>query len=295
MREGTGFIDVAGARAHYCVRGSGPLVLLLHGVPDHGEMWSPVIERLHGRYCCLTIDLPGLGRSVAAPDYDCKLESMARFVAGALDALDVKDPLHLAVHDYGGFYGNAFASVHPERLRSLAITNTIFQGDYRWHFWARVWRTPLAGELSALVMRYPIARAEMRRGSPRIPEDHVRNSYALLNWSVRKMILKHYRALDPARDLPAWEERFLAATAKLPKRVLWGRRDPYADERFARRFGTDDVMIFPEAGHWVVVEEAEAVAARMAEHFARADAAQGLRHLLADRTSPQSAPRLPSP
>ena len=57
---------------------------------------------------------------------------------------------------------------YPEKVRRLAIMNTMFFPDYRWHFWARVWRTPLLGELSfAVNTRWGLTQ-EMRRGSKRL-------------------------------------------------------------------------------------------------------------------------------
>ena len=74
-------------------------------------------------------------------------------------------PIDLVVHDFGGLFGLAWAVRHPERVRRLAILNTMFFPDYRWHFWARVWRTPLLGELSLAVSTRTGLALEMRTPS----------------------------------------------------------------------------------------------------------------------------------
>jgi hypothetical protein len=61
-------------------RGSGRPVLFLHGVPDTAEIWSDVITRLSTGYRCLAPDLPGFGRSIAPPKFDCSLENRVDFI-----------------------------------------------------------------------------------------------------------------------------------------------------------------------------------------------------------------------
>ena len=87
--------------------------------------------------------------SEANVTFDCSLDNQAAFVHDLLDALEL-DRVHLVVHDVGGPYGLAFASLHPQRLQTLTIFNTNFFPDYRWHFWARVWRTPVWGAMSTM-------------------------------------------------------------------------------------------------------------------------------------------------
>jgi pimeloyl-ACP methyl ester carboxylesterase len=54
--------------------------------------------------------------------------------------------------------------------------------------------------------------------------------------------------------------------------VLWGDRDPYIDKRFAERFAAREVHHFPEAGHWLPVEEPDAVADHLLRFFGQGDA-----------------------
>ena len=64
-------------------------------------------------------------------------------------------------------------------MRRLVAINTVFFGDYRWHFWAHVWRTPILGELSMLVMNRPMFAQELRRGSSGISDAHIDRTFAL--------------------------------------------------------------------------------------------------------------------
>ena len=249
-------------------RGRGPPVLLLHGNPDSAELWAGVIARLGPRFRCLAPDLPGFGRSAAPDDLDRSPDGMARFVAALLAAAGVVAPVHLVVHDLGGRYGLAWAVRHPARVRRIAVINSVFHADYRGHFWARVWRTPVLGELAmALLSRRGFAR-ELRRGSPGLDPAYVRHAHGLFTPAVRREVLRLYRALDP-EELAAggWEEGLLRLTARAPTCVLWGDRDPYIPAAYAERFGAAEVHHFPERGHWLPAEAAEEVAERLARFF----------------------------
>jgi pimeloyl-ACP methyl ester carboxylesterase len=248
-----------GARAHVRDAGAGPPVLFLHGNPDTGDLWDGVIRTLESRHRCLAPDLPGFGRSDVPPAFDCSLDGLAAWVNDLTGTLGVAQPLDLVVHDFGGLFGLAWAVRHPQRVRRLVIMNTVFFPDYRWHFWARVWRTPILGELSfALNSRWGMA-LEMRRGSRRLPVAHAIRAYDAMTPAMTRMVLRLYRAADPQAFTP-WQDGLRALVATVPCLVLWGDRDPYIDKAFAERFGAREVRHFPNAGHWLPVEESGAVA-----------------------------------
>jgi pimeloyl-ACP methyl ester carboxylesterase len=114
--------------------------------------------------------------------------------------------------------------------------NTLFFSDYRWHFWARVWRTPFLGELSMAVMNRPMFVQELRRGSgKRMTEEHIEATWALMTPHMKKEVLRLYRATNP-ENFKGWEDDFLALTARKPTMVIWGDKDPYLSSRYAERF-----------------------------------------------------------
>ena len=89
----------------------------------------------------------------------------------------------------------------------MVAVNTLFFSDYRWHFWARVWRTPILGELSMLGMNRPMFAQELRRGSKGISDAHIDRTWALMTPRMKKEVLRLYRATDPANFQP-WESAF---------------------------------------------------------------------------------------
>jgi len=243
-------------------KGAGQPILFLHGVPDTAELWSDVIAHLSSSYRCLAPDLPGFGRSIAPKSFDCSLENRARFINDLVDAVGIDVPLNLVVHDHGGPYGLAWAVKQPGKVNRIIIMNSLFQSDYRWHIWARTWRTPLIGELSMAAMNWPLYLWELRRGSRKLSYDYIRSNYAFISPTMKQMVLRLYRATDP-EVFVGWEDALLQLTARVPTLVLWGDHDPYIPKHFAERFGAQMVEHFPDYGHWLPKEASHEVSERL--------------------------------
>ncbi len=75
---------------------------------------------------------------------------------------------------------------------------------------------------------------------------------------MKRWCLRLYRATDP-KNFVGWEDRLMELTAKVPALVFLGDRDIYISRRYAERFGAQQVVHFPDCGHWVPVEAAEEV------------------------------------
>jgi pimeloyl-ACP methyl ester carboxylesterase len=251
-------LDVQGVEVYLADSGSGEPILFLHGVPNTAEMWSDVIAHLCRSYRCLAPDLPGFGRSIAPHNFDCSLKNQADFINELVEAIGIDVPLNLVVHDLGGPYGLAWAVKHPEKIRRIVIMNTLFQSDYSWHTWARIWRTPLVGELSMALLNWPLFRWELRRGSRKLSVEFIRDAYSMISPMMKRMVLRLYRATDP-EVFAGWEDELLKLTARVPAIVLWGDHDPYIAKHFAERFGAQTVQHFPTCGHWIADEATDEV------------------------------------
>ena len=90
----------------------------------------------------LAPDLPGFGRSEVPKGFKPTLDL---FVAQILEFAGVKPPINLIAHDFGGPFAFAWAVKHPDSVCRMVAINTLFFSDYKWHFWAQVWLTPVLG------------------------------------------------------------------------------------------------------------------------------------------------------
>src|SRR5215471_16047292 len=71
---------------------------------------------------CIAIDLPLHGQSPARLDQQMTIGAFADVLADLCDSLDLAQ-VDLVAHDSGGAVAQIFAARHPERLRSLTLTN----------------------------------------------------------------------------------------------------------------------------------------------------------------------------
>jgi len=136
-------IPVAGATIHTRIGGQGPLVLLLHGFGDTGDMWAPLAARLAVDHTVVVPDLRGMGLS-SHPETGYDKKSEAGDIAEALRALGLDGPLDLITHDIGNMVGYAFAAQNRGRVTRWVVMDAPLPGlgnwdevvkDHRtWHF-----------------------------------------------------------------------------------------------------------------------------------------------------------------
>jgi pimeloyl-ACP methyl ester carboxylesterase len=80
--------------------GSGPIVVLLHGVSMDSSVWRHVVADLRSDYRCVAPTLPlGSHRLPMRPDADLSIQGVARLVAEFLDRLHLRD-VTLVMNDW---------------------------------------------------------------------------------------------------------------------------------------------------------------------------------------------------
>ncbi len=110
-------------RLYYESEGSGPDLVLIHGVgSQHGD-WDGVTNRLSGSFSVLRYDLRGHGSS-AAPPGPYAIEEFAADLIGLLDDTGLIRP-NIAGFSLGGLIAQCAALDHPERINKLALLGTV--------------------------------------------------------------------------------------------------------------------------------------------------------------------------
>jgi pimeloyl-ACP methyl ester carboxylesterase len=115
------FIEVAGARIHYLDEGSGPAIVILHGLGGQmGNFTYALLERLTDEFRVILMDRPGSGYSTRARGATGRLTEQASIVAEFIRKLRLGRPL-LVGHSLGGAIALGVALDHPEAVRGLAL------------------------------------------------------------------------------------------------------------------------------------------------------------------------------
>lgn len=109
-----------GIALHVTEAGTGPLVLLLHGMPTFWWTWSrQLIDLADAGYRAVAVDLRGYGASDKPPrGYDAT--TMAADIAQLVTALGERDAV-LVGNDVGGLLAWTVAAQHPQVVRRIAV------------------------------------------------------------------------------------------------------------------------------------------------------------------------------
>ena len=102
--------------------GTGPSVVLIHGMAGSLTTWDPVFAELARSCDVIAIDLPGHGTSSRLRG-DYSLGSLAASVRDVLDALDVKTAT-IVGHSLGGGIAMQFMYQFPERCERLVLVSS---------------------------------------------------------------------------------------------------------------------------------------------------------------------------
>ncbi|WP_110205229.1 alpha/beta fold hydrolase [Nocardioides daejeonensis] len=113
------YVDLHGYRRAYVKVGSGPALLLIHGLGCNHSTWAPVIETLARRHTVIVPDLLGHGES-DKPRADYSIAAYANGMRDLLSVLDI-DAATIVGHSLGGGVAMQFAYQFPERTERLVL------------------------------------------------------------------------------------------------------------------------------------------------------------------------------
>ena len=154
--------EIEGLPVRYITGGSGPPLLLVHGVGTSAGEWSWVLPTLARDHLVYAIDLPGFDGSARLPDYSPAF--YARFVGAFLDALRV-ERLAVIGNSLGGLVALHLALSDPERVAALVLSDSAGLGRTVNPVQAAL-SSPGGGELAMAWAKTPLGAAEraFRRG-----------------------------------------------------------------------------------------------------------------------------------
>ncbi len=243
------------------------MILFVHGVPDTPALWRPLIAALGLTGGDVRAPaLPGFGCPVPL-GFSCTKDAYAAWLVGQIEAAGA--PVHLVGHDWGALLVLRAASLRPDLIKTWCVTNAVIDPAYRGHRTARMWATPLLGELVMLGMR-DAARLETALVAGGMPAALAREEVAHVDKRMRQSILTLYRSALGLQFGGAWVDDL----ARLPRQgqLFWGESDPFVDlsvaERFSKRWDVP-LHVARGAGHWACAEQPDSFAGVLRALWAR--------------------------
>jgi pimeloyl-ACP methyl ester carboxylesterase len=225
-----------------------PVTVYLHGVPTNSDDWLGFLEQSGG----LAPDLPGFGRSGKPGSRAYEIEEYADFIERFLAEREI-ERVSLVLHDWGAV-GLAFAQRHRERVARLVLINAVpFLPGFEWHRMARIWRTPMLGELAmGMTYRRTLRHASKEANATPGPmsEEWLDSVLDHFDQGTQRAILRLYRSAPPTVLAAAGLD---LASLEMPALVVWGTQDPYIPASFARAYAgalaNSELVELPDAGH----------------------------------------------
>jgi len=131
------WVSLDGVRVRYLRSGSGPPLLLLHGLLGYSFSWRFVMPVVAQQATVYAVDMPGAGFSERRPGLDCCLHASAERLLRFLDAVRVES-CDLLGTSQGGAVTMMAAAIAPQRVRLLILVNPInpwsARGQWRANF-----------------------------------------------------------------------------------------------------------------------------------------------------------------
>lgn len=242
---------VAHTVLHYEASGHGPLTIcLVHGAGGSVAAWRPQLDGLADVARVVALDLPGHGRS--AGDGIGSIDAGAALVLGAMDALGV-DRVVVGGHSMGGAIAQTVALTAPGRTAGLVLVGTGARLRVLPELFTRIERDHADAVRFIVGLALGAGASDTLRA--RLVDETLRTPAATL-----------------AGDFSACDRFDVAARLgdiAAPTLVVCGDADRMTPPKYAELLGARiagaRVVVVPGAGHYVQLEQPDAVTAAIRE------------------------------
>jgi pimeloyl-ACP methyl ester carboxylesterase len=249
----------------YRIAGSGPPVVLIHGMVNSSRHWESVALRLADAYTVIAPDLIGHGDS-ATPRGDYSLGAHAASIRDLLAAIGI-DRATIVGHSLGGGVAMQFFYQFPQRVERLVLVSSGGLG----HEVSPLLRSAALPGASSLISlaAHPLVLSGLRRTGERLQRRGsgkgvylraiARALQPLERPGARKAFLQTLRAVIDARGQRVSAVDRLYLLESMPTLVVWGARDntiPLAHGRDAHRAAPGSRFeILSDAAHFPNLED----------------------------------------
>jgi pimeloyl-ACP methyl ester carboxylesterase len=118
-------LQIDGMNIHYKDEGSGPVLVLLHGVCASLHTWDGWVAQLKGKYRIIRIDIPGFGLTGPAPDTSYYQIDKAVNLFEKIVAEQKLQKFYLAGNSLGGYISWNYTLKHPEQVEKLILIDSV--------------------------------------------------------------------------------------------------------------------------------------------------------------------------
>jgi len=274
------FATIDGGRMRYLKAGSGPPLILLHGLMGYSFSWRFNLPALAQHSTVYAVDLLGAGFSDRPAELDCRLCAIAERVLKFLRQIGISS-FDLLGTSHGGAVAMMAAAMckdHPElTLRKLVLVAPVNPWSPHGRRLApflgrRFGSTLFLRSVNHLHWTFPFWLARLYGDPKRIPEGTLEGYKAPVlsvpgSFEYGVGIVRHWAA-----DLRQLEQT-IPQIAEIPTLLIWGSADAAVYQQSAqplrRNFKHCDLVVYPGVGHLPYEETPEQFNATLLEFLRR--------------------------
>ena len=249
----------------YEVSGSGPPIVLLHGITEDHHAWAPVVDRLRPDFTCIALDARGHGESdVAAIDYEPL--TFAGDIATVVDAVELSGPPVLVGHSLGGFHASVYAAAGLGPVRGVVnVDQTLRMSDFATHV------RPAEERLRGADFVDTMIELGEALGVDRLTRESRNELHRYRTRARPEVVLAIWQACFEVDgpEIDAMIEQLVLANLRVPYLAIYGS-DPgtgYIDWLTAR-VPSASVEVWEGDGHWLHLVDPDRFAARVRKFVA---------------------------
>jgi pimeloyl-ACP methyl ester carboxylesterase len=245
-------VQVAGTELAVEVAGSGPPVVLLHGLGGTGNFFQPQLAALAERFTVVRPDLRGHGRSPTVGEIS--IDGYRRDLLAVLDVLEL-DQVRLVGHSMSTVTVQHFAVAHPDRVSALALLGAV--------------HAPAEAGQQAQRQRAATVRADgMLAVADTVVADATstatRRDRPVVAAFIRELLMRqHPEGYAQGCEALAGATEPDTAAIGVPALLVTGADDgvgtPAVSEELAGLLADAQVAVYPDCGHWTALEAAAQV------------------------------------
>ena len=277
------FAAIDRGRMRYLRAGSGPSLILLHGLMGYSFSWRFTIPALSRQATVYAVDSLGAGYSDRPAGLDCRLRSQAARLLGFLDRVGISS-FDLVGTSYGGAVAMMAASMCAQRpalqLRKLVLVAPVNPWSPHGRRLApflgsKLGSTLFARSVDHMHWTFPYWLARLFGDPKRIPPGTLEGYVAPVSvpgsFEYALGVVRHWT--EGLREL----ESILPRIADLPTLLIWGSADAavyvQSAEKLRQHFKQCDLVVYPGVGHLPYEEVPDQFNATLIEFLTRSNSA----------------------
>jgi pimeloyl-ACP methyl ester carboxylesterase len=258
-----GEIKLPSGSTHIQTKGSGPVIILVHGVSGPLAVWDKNIEPLlQAGYRVARYDLFGRGFSERLTDNFYSLDTYEKQLEEIVSTLDVGSPIRLVGSSFGAIIATEYALRHPERVAGLVLIGPAgFPISVPWT--AKLKDIPLLGKLLSYFLAYGtiLKQNDHYFVSDKMPDDL--RPFVADQLSVPGTTNAILSTMENAPVQSYVESYKKLGESKIPVGLIWGRKDatfPFENANVLVNVAPQSQLVtIQESGHLPQYEKADEV------------------------------------